>query len=425
MFEKLEAKIYQLIQEENTFNNLDLNRIVQENGVSMFDDTAIDLDFNDESWISRAGSIFADKKAYACGSSARANCPGDYAEDVTYQVTSQDVSNKTVYIPILIIVYKYKDKSYTTLSVLNKKYCEIAAVYPSDKEAKENEKSIEVASQNVKIMTGAGKTATFTGIVGVAFLMIGAFASSLGIMLLGIGMLLLIALPCGLVESSHTKEKRKQLAYITQKSVEQKRKISGVLETSYVKFINEYEETENIEKASEKIKSMLTEKDADLPFDDSISYFSKTIPLGKEKIKNNGLNHSAKSTGKVFITIGPKSTIGPCVRIYVNGVEKGIIKSRETIRLDIEEDSVIDMKWNQAFTKISTHAYCDQVKLINLQYGGINLIMNEYDGDNRFDDLLKVDNMEIAVSKYCQEYGVDKEVAKATLEKRKIEIEKA
>ena len=422
LYKKLEAKVCKLIKEEKDFKKLDISKTEQENGVSEFKDTKIDVNFKDTSWISRAGSIFADKKSYACESSARLNCPGDYSENVTYSVTSQTVSHKTVYIPILIIEYKYKDKAYTILSILNDKYSEISAVYPADKEAKENISNKVIANQKVKEATGAGGAAALTGIVGVILWIIGAFADSLGIMLFGIGMLLLITLPCGLVESKRTKEKRKQLAAINQKSVEQKRKVSGVLEASYNNFIDVYEKTNNIEEATEHSKSMMGVTENDLPFDDSISDFSKIIPFDKEKSRKSVLNSSSQNVGKVFITIGPKGTIAPCVRIYVNGIEKGIIKSEETIRLDIEKDSVIDMKWNQAFTKISTKAYYDQVKLINLSYGGMNLIMEEFDEDNRFDSLLQSGDMDAAIEKYCQEYDVNESDAKEALEKRKITI---
>lgn len=419
LFSKLESKVYDIIQSEKSFESLNIKKIIQENNISRLDDVEIDVDFNDKTWISRAGSIFSDEKAASCGSSARANCPGDYSENVTYSVTSQKSTNKTVYIPLLIIDYKYKNKDYTTLAVLNDKCYEIAAIYPADKDAKENQKDVEIATQKTKEMTGAGKAATFTGIVGAIFWIIGAFAESLGIMLFGIGMLLLITLPCGIVESSHTKEKRNQLAQMNQKQIEQKRKVSGVLGKVYKQFVEEYEKSNDIVESSKIANECVSSIDNDLPFDDSISNFAQVTKINVDKTIDTLVSNQS---GKVFVSIGPKNTLGPCVRIYVNGIQKGVIKSRETLRLDITEDSTIDMKWNQAFTKISTNAFCDQVKIINLQYGGMNLIMDEYVGDNRFDDLLKLGNMDIAITKYCQEYEVDQTAAKEALEKRKIEI---
>lgn len=289
LFSKAETKVTDIIKNIENIKKLDIERIVRDNDTSKYNNTEIEMDFKDKSWLERMGKQFLKEKGYSCQWSAESNCPGDYAENVSYTLITEKTENRIIYVPFLIVSYKYKNKDYIVLSVLNVECFEAAAVYPADKKATAIQEDLQIAKEKLNEASTPGCIAGLAGIVGGFLWIIGAFLSDSFpiIMYIGIAMLLLITLPCGLAALSISSKKRKDLEEIDQKASEQKKKISDILHNVYSCFYEEFSKTKDIVKASQKAKASFDAFSTILTFTDSIASFAKPKEVEKAAYKND------------------------------------------------------------------------------------------------------------------------------------------
>lgn len=420
MFADFESLAFEIAREHSReFSAFDKSEILIKTDKHFYKDFEIDFNADDKSWIERASRKYAERVDSLCRMSARNACPGDYCEDVSYVQTSNNSTSVAYYIPIQIIEYAYKGDFYIAIQILHTSCNKIAATYPINKDAVILQAQSENANAEVNTTSATGAVAWVSGIIGVILLIIfvNTRIESWGLVFF-ILLSFIIALICGILESQNTKKKKEILNEINEKMIKERRSVEGILEDTFKIFINCYSQTKSVKEASSKACDSLSSQLDSSKHTINLSEFS--VP---QKVSLDAINTSKnKENGKVFVYIGKRNTIGGAVRVSINGEEKGVIKSDEYIAIDIKEDCTIDCKWNQAFTKVSFRAFAGQAKVVYLEYGGTNLIVNEVDGDDRFDGFLRNGDMETAINCYCAEYDVDEGVAIAALEKRKMEL---
>lgn len=420
MFVDFESLSFEIARKHsNGFAAFDKGEITSQDNKQFYKNFEIDLNLDDKSWLDRATQKYAHEVDFACRMSARSACPGDYCEDVSYVQTSNNSTTLTYYIPVQIIEYAYKGDFYVAIQILHTSCNKIAATYPINKDAVILQAQSENANIEANKTSAPGVVAWIFGAIGVLLLIIfvNTEIESWGMVFFIIASFL-IALVGGILESQNTKKKKALLNEINEKMVEERRSVEGILEETFRIFIEDFSQTKSVKEASAKARSSVSS------LLDSSKHSINFSEFATPKIvSTNSLKKAvSKEPGKVFVYIGKRNTIGGAVRITIDGEEQGIIRSNEHIAIDIEKDCTIDCKWNQAFTKVSVKAFAGQTKVIYLEYGGSNLIVNEVDGDDRFDDFLRSGDMQTAIDCYCAEYEVEDDVAIIALEKRKMEL---
>ena len=420
MFANLESLAFEIARTHSKdFDAFDKSLVSIENDKHFYKGFEIDLNADDKSWIDRASINYADHVDFLCRTSARSACPGDYCEDVSYVQTSNNSISMAYYIPIQIVEYAYKGDFYLAIQILHTSCNKITATYPINKDAVVLQAQSENANIEANKTSATGVVAWISGILGVLLLIIfvNTRIESFG-MIFFILLSFLIALICGILESQNAKKKKEILNEINEEMIKERRSVEGILEDTFKIFIECFSQTKSVKESTAKAHDSLSYQ-----LDSSrhtINFSEFSLP---QKVTLDTINITRKTgNGKVFVYIGKRNTIGSKVKIFINGEEKGIIRNKEHIRIDIKEDCTIDCKWNQAFTKVSFKAFAGQSKVVYLEYGATNLTVNEVDGDNRFDDYLCSDDMQTAIECYCSEYGVEEDLAIAALEKRKMEL---
>lgn len=420
MFVDFESLSFEIARKHsNGFTAFDKGEITTQDNKPFYKNFEIDLNLDDKSWLDRATQKYAHEVDFACRMSARSACPGDYCEDVSYVQTSNNSTTLTYYVPVQIIEYAYKGDFYVAIQILHTSCNKIAATYPINKDAVILQAQSENANIEANKTSAPGVVAWIFGAIGVLLLIIfvNTEIESWGMVFFIIASFL-IALVGGILESQNTKKKKALLNEINEKMVEERRSVEGILEDTFKLFIEDFSQTKSVEEASSKARSSVSSLLDSSKHSINFSEFAAPKIVSTDSLEKT----VSKEPGKVFVYIGKRNTIGGAVRITINGEEQGIIRSNEHIAIDIENDCTIDCKWNQAFTKVSIKAFAGQTKVIYLAYGGSNLIVNEVDGDDRFDDFLRSGDMQTAIDCYCAEYGVEDDVAIIALEKRKMEL---
>ena len=420
MFKDFESLLVEIVKDHNKeFSIFDTSQLTDQEDKKVYQGFEIDLDLSDKSWMNRASKKYAQKVDDACRFSAKSACPGDFCEDISYVQTDNNSSGLMHYIPLQIIEYAYKGDFYVAIQILHTSCNKIATTYPINKDAVILQARSENANAEVNKTSTPGVVAWVFGIIGIILLIVfvNTKIESWGFVFL-IVTSFLIALIGGILESRNTKEKKAALNQINEKMFEEKRREEGILEDTFKIFIDELKQSKSVKEASVKAHSLISSQSSSMTHSVNFSEFAnaKIISINSTK------KAVSKEPGKVFVYIGQRNTIGGAVRITIDGEEKGRIKSNEHIAIDINKDCTVDCKWNQAFTKVSFKAFAGQVKIVSLNYGGLNLIVNEINEDNRFDGFLRNGDMQTAINYYCAEYNVDKDVATAALEKRKMQI---
>lgn len=158
-------------------------------------------------------------------------------------------------------------------------------------------------------------------------------------------------------------------------------------------------------------------------FTKALEYYNKVLDIDPNNIEAlNKINAIENRFGKVFIYAQESRSVADSITIYINGVVQGHIKGGDDFKFDIEQDSIIDFLWNKSTEKVSVQAYAGKVKRIILKFGQLNLEVEAYDYDDRFDDLIEGNEINYAVEVYCEEYNATKSQALSFIEKRQKEI---
>lgn len=420
MFAGLESLMAEIVRKNNgNFSVLDMNLLTEQGGKKLYKDFEIDMDLGDKSWMNRASKLYADEVDFACRMSAESACPGDYCEHISYVQTTNNSDTMIYYVPVQIIEYAYKGDFYIAIQILHTSCNRIAATYPINKDAAVLQAQSEMQSAELKKFSAPGIAASIIAILGAIVAVIVAFStdSSTGVLTFFI-ILLVLVLPLGLIEGSITKKKQKVLDDINEKISEERKSVEGILGNTFKIFVNCFSKTKSVKDASLKARESISTLFDSSKHTINFSEFAKPIIVSMRSNEKP----TSKTPGKVFVYIGKRNTIGGAVRITINGTDKGTIKSNEHIAIDIEKDCTIDCKWNQAFTKVSFKAFVGQTKVVYLTYGGLNLIVKEVNGDDRFDDFLRNGEMQTAINCYCTEYKVKEDIAIDALEKRKMHL---
>lgn len=300
LFLKAETKVSDIIRNIKNIKRLDIEKIVRDKDTSKYNNTEIEIDFKDKSWLERMGKQFIKEKVSSCQWSAKSNCPGDYSENVSYTLITEKTESRIIYIPFLLFEFKYKGKDYTVVSILNNDNFEIAAVYPADKETTENQINLEIATKKLNEGTIPGAIATLAGIVGGFLWLVGAFFSDSFtiVMYIGIAMLFLITLPCVLLAFYFNKRKKKKLDDMSQNVALQRQQVLNSLEVMYKCFMDNYSKTQNIIASSKELKNVSI---VEYEFCDSISNFRElTLPSGNQLSKETKKNENQISSGNLM-----------------------------------------------------------------------------------------------------------------------------
>lgn len=282
LFLKTETKVTDIINNEKDLEKLDVEKIVNCGGVLKYNNISIDMDFRDfkdNEWSKRLNKKFSLKINSQCQLQAEYNCPGDSSENVTYSLSAQKTTARLIYIPLLILDFKYRGGNYTVLSVLNDKYFETAAVYPAHKQAVEGLKKFENAKQRQNEGSVVGSIAFLSGLLGLILWIAGSFIDD-PIMYFGIILLLAVTLPCGITAFFLAGKKAKELESIRQEIILQKQSITDILNKMYACFMSEYSKTHDIVKASNAAKKSENLLLTELEFCDDVSNFENPVTTG-------------------------------------------------------------------------------------------------------------------------------------------------
>ena len=315
IFKKLEKKSEEIITNNTrSMKYIDLDRIEKINEKSFYNGLGINFSLGDESWKERAPYQHVHKVNDECRYAAKHACPGDYCEKISFDKTENIDENFIVYLPIQLIKYSFKNKTYIAIQFLHSSCNEVAATFPQDITSHRLTKQLEEKNQELnkaqyddtlidwglKILIGAVLLGATLGGVFLSMTFdidVGYFGGLMIFAIIGA----VIGIPMICMGNSKKQEALQQAQQAQKELAEADMKSQKTLTKIYKVFSEEYNRTWNISIAAQKVENEFkfgtNTTDASIAFSD----FSNDTYIGTSYGNSNIVSTSDES--KIFVCI--------------------------------------------------------------------------------------------------------------------------
>lgn len=260
-FEK-EAKEV-IIENVNSFIEVNHKNLRADENGSYYGELSIDILSEPNEWINRAKSNFSKYTEKCCTSAAYNVCPGDYSEDIQYTIETNNETASTIYIPIQVVNYKYKDNFYVSIQILNSLCNKIACSYPKDKSLVELEEKEKEVTRKAKKMTIAGGLMRVFVICGSVFLLLSIGrneAEGLQSFLLSGILALFFALITGMINKKQKLKKNDELENAKNELTDLREKKERVSNQAFQIFVDSFTQSKDTKLSASAARKIIIEK---------------------------------------------------------------------------------------------------------------------------------------------------------------------